>query len=147
MLAGLGAAISIGLLGLATDMSAYSMLMAPFGATCVLKFAAPASPFSQPLNVVGGHFLSAAVGLALHFMLPGNFAIAGLAVGLAVIGMMLLRIVHPPAGATALVGYSVATSWIFLFFPVLAGSILLVAIAWVFHKVNGTVYPLPVPKN
>ena len=147
IIAGLGAAISIGLLGLVTEMSSYAMLMAPFGASCVLKFAVPSSPLSQPANVVGGHVLSAAVGLALHFVLPGNFAIAGLAVGLAVAGMMLFRVVHPPAGATALVAYSVATSWTFLLFPVLVGSVLLVLIAGVFHKLNGTSYPLPLPKN
>jgi CBS-domain-containing membrane protein len=145
VLAGLGAAISIGVLGLLTEMSSTAMLMAPFGASCVLKFAVPSSPLSQPANVVGGHLISALVGLLLHFIMPGNVAVAGLAVGLAVMGMMLLRVVHPPAGATALVGYSVATSWTFLLFPVLAGSVLLVLIAGLFHKFNGTVYPLPRP--
>lgn len=147
VLAGLGAAVSIGLLGLLTEMSSTAMLMAPFGASCVLKFAVPASPLSQPANVVGGHFVAAAIGLLLHFILPGNFAVAGLAVGLAVMAMMLLRVVHPPAGATALVGYSLATSWTFLLFPVLTGSVLLVVIAGLFHKINGTVYPLPRPER
>ena len=145
VLAGLGAAVSIAVLGLLTEMSNIAMLMAPFGASCVLKFAVPASPLSQPANVVGGHFISALVGLLLHFIMPGNVAVAGLAVGLAVMGMMMLRVVHPPAGATALVGYSVATSWTFLLFPVLAGSVFLVLIAGLFHKINGTVYPLPRP--
>ncbi len=145
LFAGLGSAISIALLGLFTDMSNYAILMAPFGASCVLKFAVPASPLSQPANVVGGHLISALLGLLLHFTMPGHFAVAGLAVGLAVMGMMFMRIVHPPAGATALVGYSVATSWSFLLFPVLTGSALLVLIAAIFHKLNGTVYPLPRP--
>ena len=145
VLAGLGAAVSIAVLGLLTEMSNIAMLMAPFGASCVLKFAVPASPLSQPANVVGGHFISALVGLLLHFIMPGNVAVAGLAVGLAVMGMMMLRVVHPPAGATALVGYSVATSWTFLLFPVLAGRMLLVLIAGLFPKINGTVYPLPRP--
>ncbi len=147
ILAGLGAAVSIGLLGLITEMSSYAMLIAPFGASCVLKFAVPNSPLSQPANVIGGHMFAAIVGLCLHFLMSGNFLVAGLSVGLAVSGMMLLRIVHPPAGATALVAYDVATSWAFLFFPVLVGSLMLVLIAAAFHKINGTAYPLPLPKD
>ncbi len=147
ILAGLGAAVSIATLAFLTTMGPYAMLMAPFGASCVLKFAVPASALSQPANVVGGHFVSAAIGVALHFIMPGNFAIAGLAVGLAVMAMMVLRVVHPPSGATALVAYSTATSWMFLIFPVLTGSILLVIIAFIFHKLNGTAYPLPLPKT
>ena len=91
--------------------------------------------------------LAAILGVGLHFIMPGNFAVAGLAVGLAVSSMMLLRVVHPPAGATALVGYTLATSWTFLLFPVLIGSFLLVLIAGIFHKINGTAYPLPLPEK
>ncbi|UKE85785.1 HPP family protein [Pectobacterium colocasium] len=30
--------------------------MAPFGATCVILFAASASPFTQPRNVIGEYY-------------------------------------------------------------------------------------------
>jgi CBS-domain-containing membrane protein len=146
VLAGLGTALSIGLLGYFSEITTFVMLVAPFGASCVLMFGMPASPVSQPINVVGGHVFSAAIGLALHFMFPGSIVAEGLAVGLAVAGMMLLRIVHPPAGATALVAYLTATSWLFLFFPVLVGSVVLVAIAALYHRVTRATYPHPVPK-
>lgn len=146
IIAGFGSALAIIILAILTDSSGYVLLMAPFGASCVLIFGFYSSPFSQPANVIGGHVLSAAIGLALHFILPANLVVDGVAVGLAVSGMMLLRIVHPPAGAAALVAYLSATSWMFLLFPVLVGSVILVAIATIYHAVVKTSYPHPISK-
>jgi CBS-domain-containing membrane protein len=146
VLAGLGTALAIGLLGYFSATTTFIMLVAPFGASCVLMFGMPTSPVSQPINVVGGHIFSAVIGLALHFMFPDSFVAEGMAVGLAVAGMMLLRIVHPPAGATALVAYLTATSWWFLVFPVMVGSVTLVVIAALYHRLTKTTYPHPVPE-
>lgn len=139
-LAGFGAAIAIAILALAGDLTKTGLLMAPFGASCVLLFAAPAAPFSQPVNVVAGHFVSASIGLAIVMFGPSSLLTGALALGLAVAAMMALRISHPPAGATAFVA-GAAGSWIFLFFPVLIGSIALVLIAAIYHRLNGNIYP------
>ncbi len=37
------------------------LIMAPFGATCVLVFGAPDSPLAQPRNVIGGHLIAATI--------------------------------------------------------------------------------------
>nr|WP_089321791.1 HPP family protein [Pontibacter ummariensis] len=37
--------------------------MAPFGATCVRAFGVPESPLDQPWHIIGGHLVSAFVGL------------------------------------------------------------------------------------
>jgi CBS-domain-containing membrane protein len=149
VLAGLGAAIAVALLAFANDKVGLAMLMAPLGASCVLLFGAPAAPFSQPINIVVGHMMSAAIGLVLHSIMPGQFFVAGIAAGIAVTAMMAFRVVHPPSGATALVAYLTATSWSFLVFPVAVGSLVLVAIATIYHRVVGTAYPahLPVEKT
>jgi CBS-domain-containing membrane protein len=141
LLAGLGAAFAVGLLALVTDHSTLLLLMAPFGASAVLLFAAPAAHLSQPANLIGGHVMAAAIGLAAFSLLPAGFAASACAVGLAVAAMVAFRIVHPPAGATALVA-ATAKGWGFLFFPVLSGSLLLVLIAWAYHRSSGTPYPL-----
>ena len=146
VLAGIGSALGIAILAAITQFGSISLLIAPFGASCVLLFSAHTSPLSQPINVVGGHFVSAVAGLLCQYILPGNFGMSGLAVGLAVMAMMALRVVHPPAGATALVAYVSATSWMFLFFPVLIGSTILVGLALVYHTVTDTPYPLGMPK-
>ena len=60
--------------------------------------------------------------------------------------MMVLRMVHSPAGATALVAYLSKASWGFLLFPVFAGAVVLVAIAWAYHRLLGVKFPLPPAK-
>jgi CBS-domain-containing membrane protein len=142
LLAGLASALVVGLLGYISEITTFIMLAAPFGATCVLLFGMPTSPVSQPVNV-----LAATIGLVLHFLMPGSFLAEGLSVGLAVSAMMLLRIVHPPAGATALVAYLTATSWWFILFPIAVGSIALVIVAAIFHPVTKVTYPHPVPEK
>lgn len=147
LLAGLASALVVGLLGYVSEITTFIMLVAPFGATCVLLFGMPASPVSQPVNVVVGNVLAAIIGLSLHFLMPGSFLAEGLCVGLAVTSMMLLRIFHPPAGATALVAYLTATSWWFVLFPIAVGSIALVIVAAIFHAVTKSTYPHPVPEK
>lgn len=117
-------------------------LVAPIGASAVLVFAAPASPFAHPWAVVGGNTLSALVGLACVQVLgPGPAAAAG-AVGLAIALMFALRCLHPPGGACALLaalgglpdaGLALA--------PVLLDSLLLVAAGIAYNRATGRSYP------
>jgi CBS-domain-containing membrane protein len=80
-----------------------SVLIVPsMGASAVLLFAAPHAPFSQPWNVVAGHILSAAVGVACWQWIPYPTIAASAGVGLAIAAMYLARCLHPPGGATAL---------------------------------------------
>ncbi|MCG6872662.1 MAG: HPP family protein [Gammaproteobacteria bacterium] len=72
------------------------------GASAVLLFAAPHAQFSQPWNLIGGHAVSALLGVACWQWIPDPVIAASAAVGLANGGMYLLRCIHPPGGATAL---------------------------------------------
>ncbi|NOX42907.1 MAG: HPP family protein [Gammaproteobacteria bacterium] len=119
------------------------LLMAPFGATCVLLFSVPASPLSQPMNVIGGHIISTLVGIALHTVFPTSWWAIALSVGIAIGLMALLRITHPPAGADPIVVFFENLDIINLIFPVALGSIILVIVAWLVHSVSPTTsYPL-----
>ena len=121
------------------------LLMAPFGASCVLIFALPQSPLSQPVNVIGGHLVSTAIGLLLHMFLPVAGWSLGLAVGLAITIMMALRVTHPPAGADPLVMFFDNPGWSYLGLPVCTGSVVLVLIGMVYHRIGRChTYPLPV---
>jgi CBS-domain-containing membrane protein len=132
-----GGTLGIGVLALLMDSQGFPLLMAPFGATCVLMFAAPDTPLAQPRNVIGGHLVSSLIGLVfLKFIGTGPLEM-GVAVGLAIALMQLTRTVHPPAGAdplVVLVGGKVG--WSFLVAPVLAGSLLLVLIALLINNVG-----------
>ncbi|WP_274425525.1 HPP family protein [Chelativorans sp. YIM 93263] len=101
--AGLGGAVAIGLVGALSYLSKSPLIMAPFGASCVLLFCAPASPFSQPANVIGGHIVAAFIGLAMRMALPNEWWAVALAVGISIGMMSVLRVTHPPAGANPLV--------------------------------------------
>lgn len=147
--AGLGGCLAIASVALASQATGNPWLMAPFGATCVLLFSVPASPLSQPANVVGGHLVAALVGLIMLAFLPVAWWSMALAVGLAIALMALLRVTHPPAGANPLVMLLAANSAgeapgvDFLLFPVLSGSILLVLLAVLVHRLPPrTPYPL-----
>lgn len=140
--AGIGGLLAIGIVAAVSELSGSAWLMAPFGATCVLLFSVPGSPLSQPVNVVGGHVVSTAIGLAILALLPPTWWSMALAVGLAITAMAALRVTHPPAGADPLVVLAAAPGIEFLLFPAIAGSVLLVAIAIVFHKLPPTTtYP------
>ena len=77
-------------------------LIAPMGASAVLLFAAPHSPLAQPWAFVGGHLVSAAVGITCARFIPDTTVAAAVAVGGGILAMQYLRCLHPPGGATAL---------------------------------------------
>jgi CBS domain-containing membrane protein len=72
------------------------------GASAVLLFAVPHGPLSQPWNFVGGHLISAFIGITIAMLVPDKVVAAALAVGTAISVMYITRCLHPPGGATAL---------------------------------------------
>lgn len=145
ILAGLGGFLAIGAVGALSSYVHTPLIMAPFGASCVLLFSVPGSPLSQPANVIGGHLIATLAGLLLRLVLPNEWWAAALAVGLAIAVMSALRLTHPPAGADPLVVFASDPGFDFLIFPVLAGALVLVAVATLFHKLNATTYPTRMP--
>ncbi len=79
-------------------------LVGSFGASAILIYGVPKSPYAQPRNLILGHTLSASVGVACALLLGEFPAIsAALAVSLALTVMHLTHSIHPPGGATALI--------------------------------------------
>ncbi len=83
------------------DWSA-ALIVASMGASAVLLFAVPHGKLSQPWPLIGGHLVSAVVGVTCFKVIPDTAVAAALAVGLAIGAMHYLRCIHPPGGATAL---------------------------------------------
>ena len=80
------------------------MIIGSFGASAVLVYGAIKSPLAQPRNLLGGHVLSAVIGV-LSFKLFGNciWLAGAFAVATALVVMHATRTLHPPGGATALI--------------------------------------------
>jgi CBS-domain-containing membrane protein len=134
--AGLGGFLAIAVIAGLAESSALGLVLGSFGASCVLVFGFPDVPFSQPRNVVFGHVLSSLVGLVCLAAFGPHWWAAGLAVALAIMGMMVLRCVHPPAGSNPVIVFLSAPGWGFLLTPTLAGALLLVAVALVYNNLG-----------
>ncbi|MEB8433493.1 HPP family protein [Cocleimonas sp. KMM 6892] len=87
---------------LSGDTSSAALIIASMGASAVLLFAVPHGPLSQPWPVIGGHLISALIGVSCAKLIPNELMAASLAVGIAIGAMYYLKCIHPPGGATAL---------------------------------------------
>ena len=117
-------------------------LVAPIGASAIIVFALPASPMAQPWAVLGGNTLSAWVGVACVNTIADPALAASVAVGVAVALMFLLRCLHPPGGAVALLVVILhVTSYKFALFPVLLNAVVLVMVAVFYNNLTGRSYP------
>ena len=79
-----------------------ALIVPSMGASAVLLFAVPHGKLSQPWSLIGGHVISAAVGVICYQLFGDTYLSAGLAVGLAIGAMHIFKCIHPPGGATAL---------------------------------------------
>jgi len=110
-------------------------LVGSFGASAVLIYGIPNSPYSQPRNLIGGHILSAMVGVSCAFLLKQQPALAAAAaVSLSIVIMHFTRTIHPPGGATALIAVLGSSdiqtlSYWYALTPIASGAIVMLIIA------------------
>ena len=132
LLAGLGVAATIGILGYITYESVLSgtnyglWLVASFGSTVINVFGFPENRNSQPKNVLFGHLLAALIGITFITFFEVSFITLGLAVGISTMLMLALKIAHPPAGGTVIMVMIGDVSFRFLIFPVMVGAITII---------------------
>lgn len=143
-----GAVLGLGLLGwLGARFFAprdLPLVIGSFGASAVLLYGAPRSPLAQPRNLVGGHVVSALIGV-LCWKLFQDFPVLAqsLAVATSIALMHLTRTLHPPGGATALIavigGPQIhALGFLYALVPALLGSLTLLAVALVVNNLPRT---------
>ncbi|WP_062307833.1 HPP family protein [Polynucleobacter sinensis] len=117
-------------------------LMASLGASALLVFALPQSPMAQPWAVIAGNTLSALVGISVIHLVGEPLIAMPLAASLSILGMFVLRCLHPPAAAVALIvvlGH--VMHYRYAFFPVMVDSVLLVLAGAVYSNLTGKRYP------
>lgn len=126
-----------------TELTAEPFLIPPLAASMALVAGAPSLPLSQPRNVIGGQVLSALVGVLVAYSL-GNALWAAAVAGALALGVMLMaRMAHSPAAATAIIGTTgtAVAGWQFVLL-VAASAIVLVIVGMIGHRLNKTAYPV-----
>ncbi len=125
-------------------------IVAPMGAAAVLLFAVPASPLAQPWPVVGGNVISTLVGLTAQWLIDSVLLAGAVGVGAAIGVMMLLRCLHPPGGACALLAATAtpaieAQGIAFAAVPVAVNTVALLLVAVAVNNLTGRRYPHRAP--
>lgn len=144
----LGAFLGIGLISFLQTLFLSDLenifLIGSFGASSVLIYGAVESPLAQPRNLIGGHVVSAIVGVSINMLLPDILWLtAPLAVSLSIVGMQYTKTLHPPGGATALIaiigtGKIQELGYFYVLSPVLSGTLILLIIALIFNNISST---------
>jgi CBS domain-containing membrane protein len=141
----LGAFIGIGSIGLIQGAMFPGLdtvfLIGSFGASAVLVFGATNSPLAQPRNLIGGHLVSAIVGVCIYKLLPDQLWLSSaLSVSLAIVGMQVTKTLHPPGGATALIANIGSEKiknlgFFYILSPVMSGILILFIVAIVVNNI------------
>lgn len=117
-------------------------LMASLGASALLVFALPSSPMAQPWAVIAGNTLSALIGISCLHLIGEPLLAMPIAASLSILGMFLLRCLHPPAAAVALIAVlGHVTHYRYAIFPVFIDSVLLVIAGAIYSNLTGKSYP------
>ena len=115
-------------------------IIGSFGASSVLIYGIINSPLAQPRNIIGGHVISAFIGVCIYKLIPGELWLSSaLSVSLSIIAMQMTKTLHPPGGATALIANAGsekihALGFMYVFSPVLTGVMILLLVAIVFNN-------------
>ena len=116
----------------------YALANASMGGSCVLVFVVWYAPLSQPRNIIGGHFISALIGLLFYSLFGSGLLSITFGVGLTIFCMAILGIIHPPAGANPIIIIMGGYSWSYLVTPVLIGAVIIVLIGLLINNLRDT---------
>jgi len=131
-------------LAILTEGGNHLPLIGSLGASAVLVYGAPRSPLAQPRNLVGGHLVSALVGVICQQLLGHLPTLAApLAVATAIALMQLTKTLHPPGGATALIAVAGSEQihrlgFLYVLAPVGLGALILLLVAVLVNNIPST---------
>jgi CBS-domain-containing membrane protein len=139
-----GAFLGVGLVGwlnqaffAQTDLT---LTIGSLGASAVLVYGAMRSPLAQPRNLLGGHVISALVGVTSWKLFSADPWLAqAMAVATAIALMHLSKTLHPPGGATALIAVIGseeihAMGYFYVLIPATLGPLVLLVVALIVNN-------------
>ena len=139
----IGSFLGIYLIAIVHDLFQIDIfLVGSFGASAVLIYGTPQAEFSQPRNLIGGHLISAFIGVSVYKYLHFDVALlAALGVSLSIAFMHYSRTLHPPGGATALIAIIGSSKiheegYLYILFPIGLGALVLLLVALLVNNLS-----------
>lgn len=132
----LGGFLAAAVVGFLAFYTKQPLVLGSFGASIFVIFILPDTPFAQPRNIIGGHFISTLVGLLFFHLVSPEWWSMALALATALSLMQILNVPHPPAGSNPFIVFLVGANWEFLLTPTLLGAILLVVVALFYNNLS-----------
>lgn len=141
----MGSFVGIALIGFLNrellSVSDNLFLVGSFGATSVLIYGVINSPLAQPRNLIGGHLLSAFIGVTVALLINEIWLAAAVAVSLSIVVMQITKTLHPPGGATALIAIIgsekiKSMGYLYILSPILTGVVILLVVALIFNNIT-----------
>ena len=132
------ALVHYNLLGEGADLI---MIIGSFGASAVLIYGAARSPLAQPRNLIGGHVISAIIGVTLYKVFHDHMWLAAsTSVATAIAVMHATKTLHPPGGATALIAVIGsekihALGYLYAVIPVALGALIMLIVALLVNNI------------
>ncbi|KAA1176127.1 HPP family protein [Marinobacter salinexigens] len=148
--------LSIALVSLLALVTQEPFIFPSLGATAFILFHVPMAQPASPRNVLGGHFIGALMGLVglclfglqdapsafLNGVDLSRVGAAALAMGLTGCLMVAFNMVHPPAGATALIVSLGLMSSLEQLAVLMGGVAILLVQAFLMNRLAGIPYPI-----
>lgn len=132
----LGSFLGLGMVAALADYCGLPLLLPSFGASAALLYAACHLPMAQPRNVLGGHVISAFIGVSVYWLFGDAWWAIPLGVTLAIVVMILTYTLHPPGGATAFLAIYTGQDFNFIITPVALGISCLIIIALLVNNLS-----------
>ncbi len=117
------------------------MIIGSFGASAVLIYGAIKSPLAQPRNLLGGHIISAIIGVTAYKIIgTPMWLTASVAVATAIAAMHVTKTLHPPGGATALIAVIGSQKihdlgYLYVIVPTGIGAIIMLIVALLINNI------------
>lgn len=117
------------------------LIIGSFGASAVLIYGAIRSPLAQPRNLIGGHVISAVIGVTAYKLLPAYLILAApIAVATSIAAMHATKTLHPPGGATALIAVIGSQKihnlgYLYALIPGAVGPVIMLAVALLVNNI------------
>jgi CBS-domain-containing membrane protein len=138
----LGSTIAISLALWVTQANS-PLLLASLGGTTLFLFVLTTVPAAQPRAVFGAHLISSLIGIIAYQLFGDSFWVYVFALVVTIGVLLLVRCMHPPAGANPLIMIQAHAGFIHLGVTVMVGVsiIFVVAVIWSRLGIGTRKYP------